>query len=157
MQIEFLKEFILPSEKHSSRDEYKKLKHHFFHLAPNEITDVDNQIKIPLELREFFKIIGYGFFFHRDDSSFDRLLDVISFKKINLRLDYYEFDPDLDLYEHNKYNDKLIFFEVNEGVYLLIDKEDNNGKNAIYYFDEKIADSLEEFLKRFDAEGYYFE
>lgn len=157
MNLEFLKKYILPSEAHSSNEEYTELKHHFFRLGNNEIILVEDEIKIPKELKEFFVAIGYGFFFHQDNSSFDRLLDVISFKKVNLRQDYYEFDPDLDLYSHNKYQDKLIFFEVNEGVYLLINKHDINGRNAIYYFDKKIADSLEEFLIKFDREGHYFE
>ncbi len=157
MNLEFLKKYILPSETHSSNEEYKELKHHFFRLGNDEIVLVEDEIKIPKELKEFFVTIGYGFFFHQNKSSFDRLLDVISFKKVNLRQDYYEFDPDLELYSHNKYQDKLIFFEVNEGVYLLIDKEATDGKNAIYYFDQKIADSLEEFLIKFDREEYYFE
>jgi hypothetical protein len=46
---------------------------------------------------------------------------------------------------------------VVEGNYLLINKKDDNGKNSILYIDEKIADSLEEFLARFDKEGHYFE
>ncbi|MGV8830297.1 MAG: SMI1/KNR4 family protein [Breznakibacter sp.] len=150
MNLEFLKKYILPGESHSSSEEYKEFKHHFFRLDQEEIALAENEIKIPKELKEFFINVGYGFFFQRDNSSFDRLLDVISFKKVNLRQDYYEYDPDLDLYSHVKYKEKLIFFEVNEGVYLLIDKEAKNGKNAIYFFDKKIADSLEEFLLKFD-------
>ena len=97
------------------------------------------------------------FFFQKDKNYFDRLLDVISLKKINLRQDYYQFDPDLELYDSPNYNDKLIFFELSEGTYLLIEKVEDNKKNAIYFFNKKIADSLEEFLVRFDKEGHYFE
>jgi hypothetical protein len=45
---------------------------------------------------------------------------------------------------------------VVEGNYLLINKNDDYVKNSILYIDEKIADSLEEFLARFDKEGHYF-
>lgn len=157
MSLNFINEYILPNELESSNKKYKSLKHHFFRLKTKEINKVNNEIEIPKELKGFYTEIGYGFFFQQDDSSFDRLLDVISFKKINLRQDYYEFDPDLDLYNHSKYDNKLIFFEISEGVYLLIDKEAKDGKNSIYYFNKKIADSLQEFLTRFDKEGYYFE
>lgn len=155
MNLDFIKKYIVLNESDSSNENYKKLKHHLFRLKRNEINGVNDEIKIPLELDFFFKEVGYVFFFQQNDSYFDRFLDVFSFKKINLRQDYYEFDPDLD--SHNKYKDKLIFFEVNEGVYLLIEKKASNGKNAIYYFDEKIADSLEEFLIRFDNKGHFFE
>ncbi|MET4141982.1 hypothetical protein ABIB30_004375 [Pedobacter sp. UYP1] len=45
--------------------------------------------------------------------------------------------------------DKLLFFEINEGVYLAIDKEAKNGENKIYYFDKEIFNSLESFIKAF--------
>ena len=63
--------------------------------------------------------------------------------QINLREDFYEFDPDLEIYDEE---DKLIFFEINEGLYLTILKEDVGGENGIYFFDTKIASSLEEFV-----------
>ena len=55
----------------------------------------------------------------------------------------------MELYDQLYHGDKLLFFEVYEGVYLAIDKKDENGKNAIYYFSDKIADSLESFIKDF--------
>lgn len=155
--INELKKYILPNEKVSDKKEYEHLKHHFFSLSIQEIELINNELKIPLELINFYKNVGYGFFFQENKDSFDRFLDVFSFKQINLREDFYEFDPDLELYDDEFYQDKLIFFEVNEGVYLLLNKEDIEGKNAIYYFRDKIADSLEEFLSRFDKEGHYFE
>lgn len=61
-------------------------------------------------------------------------------------------DPDLDIYEDSN---KLVFFEAVEGLYFSISVEGND-KNAIYYVDTIIAESLEEFLKRLDQEGDYF-
>jgi hypothetical protein len=55
----------------------------------------------------------------------------------------------LELYDQLYHGDKLLFFEVNEGIYLAIDKKDENGKNEIYYFKDKIANSLESFIKDF--------
>lgn len=132
------------------------LKHNLYKVKETDIFFVDNLIGIPYELKLFYKNIGYGFFYQKIFSS-NRIFSPMQIKQINLREDFYEFDPDLELYEADFYKNKFIFFEVNEGVYLLIDKTDIDCKNAIYYFDEKIADSLEEFLIRFDSEGAYFE
>ena len=148
-QFEHLIEYLVPNEKEGNSEIYKNYKHTLYPLNDEEVERVNNVIKVPFELKEFYKKIGYGFFF-QSHNSFDRLLDPFSFKQINLREDFYEFDPDLEL-------DKCIFFEVNEGVYLLIDKRDFHGKNAIYYFEKRIADSLDEFLDRFDKEGHFFE
>lgn len=112
---------------------------------------------IPLELEEFWETIGYGFFHKHVDMSINRFMGPESFQMINLREDFYELDPDLELYQEQEYADKSIFYELNEGVYLLISQEAENNKNAIYYFDEKIADSLEDFLIRFDQDSHYFE
>lgn len=155
--IEALKKYVLPDEKASDKEEYKHLKHHFFPLSNPEIEMVNREIEIPIELKKFYKTIGYGFLFQKDKDYFDRILDVISFKNINLRQDCYEYDPDLELYNSPNYSDKLIFFELSEGSYLLIEKTADNEKNAVYFFNEKIANSLQEFLMRFDYEGHYFE
>jgi antitoxin YxxD len=137
--------------------DHKTVKHSLIKLNKSDITCIEEYITIPHELKEFWLQIGYGFFHNKSEYSFDRLLDPYSFKIINLRQDYYEFDPDLELYSHEDYKDKLIFLEINEGVCLLIDKVATDGKNAVYYFDKKIADSLEDFVKRFDNEVHYFE
>lgn len=142
----------------SEREKRKGLKHSFYPLSLKEIEEANILLKIPKELKIFYSIIGYGYMYNTDDSfSIDRLLSPNEFVKINLRQDYYEFDPTLEYFNLPIYQTKLIFFEVVEGNYLLIDKKDINGKNAIYYFDEKIANSLDEFLDKFDKEGHYFE
>ncbi|HLV91997.1 MAG TPA: SMI1/KNR4 family protein [Aequorivita sp.] len=153
-EFSFLKKyrFINPA---SSKE--VKSKHYFYYVENSHIKDVKEMINIPHELLDFWTQIGYGFFHKHEDYSFNRLLGPESFKIINLRQEIYAHDPDLELYDSEEYQNKLIFFEVNEGVYLLIDKEAKDGKNAIYYFDDRIADSLEEFLLRFDKEGHYFE
>jgi hypothetical protein len=52
--------------------------------------------------------------------------------EINLRQDEYEFDPDLDIYGDP---DRIIFFQVNEGVFLTIDKASaSNGINSSIYY-----------------------
>jgi len=126
------------------------LKHSFHDLASDTIRAVEQDIMIPNDLKVFWEQIGYGFMFN-DSYSIDRFLDPEEYKRINLGLEYYEFDPDSEFFRENY--DRTIFFEVNEGVLLTIDKI----TEEIYYFDEKIANSLLDFLKRFDLEGHYFE
>jgi hypothetical protein len=142
----------------NEREKKSGLKHSFYPLVLKEIEDANLLLEIPKELKSFYSIIGYGYMYNTDDSySIDRFLSPNEFVKINLRQDYYEYDPTLEYFNLSMYQNKLIFFEVVEGNYLLIDKKDINGKNIIYYFDEKIANSLEEFLDKFDKEGHYFE
>ncbi|AJO18540.1 hypothetical protein B4125_1836 [Bacillus paralicheniformis] len=45
-----------------------------------------------------------------------------------------------------------------EGTYLTLDleREEENGICPVYYFDKKIAASLEEFLKKMDEEPDYY-
>ena len=59
-----------------------------------------------------------------------------------------------ELYPENM----LVFFEVGEGTYLTLDldQEQENGICPVYYFEKKIATSLEEFLKKMDEEPDYY-
>ena len=129
-------------------------------LLPLTKEDVDNaekdmNIKIPKELKEFYINYGYGNINDMNFACINRLIDPESCADIRLRRDYYKYDPELESYE-NLEKDKLIFFEVNEGIYLLI-KLDDSEKNEIYYGDFKIADSLEEFLIKMYDDGAYYE
>ena len=147
-----MKQFVVKSEKE------RGLKHTFYTVTNEQLKELEAEIDIPTELKEFYLEVGHGFMFDDNDSySIDRLLSPDDYVKINLRKDYYEYDPTLDLFKEPIFDGKSIFFEVNEGVYLLISEVSVNGKNDIYFFDKKIADSLEEFLIRFDSEGHYFE
>lgn len=141
----FLKSFIT-SEGLDDED----LNHCLYPLDLSDIEGVDFSIKIPFELKRFYEDIGYGFFHRKTKTGINRLLDPDSFREINLREGFYEFDPDLEIYNDLYHGDKLLFFEVNEGSYLAIDKSDKDNCNAIYYFSDKIANSLKEFLLDFD-------
>lgn len=63
----------------------------------------------------------------------------------------------MELYNSSIFRNKYIFFELCEGTYLHIDKKAIGGQNAIYFFERKIVNSLEDFLLRFNTEGHYFE
>jgi hypothetical protein len=69
--------------------------------------------------------------------------------RLTLKKDFYESDPDLEVYDDIYDGDKLLFFEINEGVYLAIDKEPNDNKNGAYYFEKKIFESFDAFIEAF--------
>jgi len=49
---------------------------------------------------------------------------------------------------------KLIFFEVNEEVYISLDL--TLPHNPVFYMDTPIADSLEDFFKKFIDDNEYY-
>ncbi len=132
-----------------AKNNKKESKHSFYRVSDEQIMLSEKKLnyKLPLELKKFYKTVGYGFFFNSEKNQLNRVLAPLQVAQINLREDFYEYDPDLEIYDED---DKLIFMEINESVYLTISKDEKQGKNAIYYFDEKIADSLEEFFNEFD-------
>lgn len=132
-----------------SKNDDKTTKHSFYVVSEDKIQLAETKLalKLPSELRRFYTLVGYGFFFNIEKNHFNRLLSPLQVAQINLREDFYEFDPDLEIYDET---DKLIFFEVNEGIFLTISKETISGKNAVYYFDKQISSSLEKFLKEYD-------
>ncbi len=79
-------------------------------------------------------------------------MDPHSIAEITLREGYYEYDPDLEIYDDE---DKLIFFEVNEGVYLTLDLT-SSPNTPVYYFNAKIADSIKDFMIKVDKDSEYF-
>ncbi len=121
----------------------------FYPVTDREITSLETELqsKLPSELADFYSQVGYGFI-KKEAGNINRFMDTYSLQDINLRRGDFEYDPDLEIYADIYNNDKLLFFEVNEGIYLAIDKFNNKEKCAVYYFKDKIADSLEEFIHK---------
>lgn len=139
----------------STFDFVKNGKHKFIQLTENELLDVEERIgfKLPSELRKFYLEVGYGFIRGSNRNGINRLMDPDTIADITLREGIYEFDPDLDgIYEDE---DKLVFFEVNEGVYLTLDLN-NSEQTPVYYFETQIAESLKEFIGKVDEDADYF-
>ncbi|MEW4024385.1 hypothetical protein CS954_21380 [Bacillus siamensis] len=117
----------------------------FYPVSENEILEVENRLglRLPYDLRQFLLEIGYGFL-KKSEYNINRILGPASLRDARLKVNDFEFYPDIEVYEELE-EDKLIFFEANESALLLI-ALGNEQNNAIYYDDIKIADSLEEFL-----------
>ncbi|MCY8498307.1 SMI1/KNR4 family protein [Bacillus atrophaeus] len=129
----------------------------FYPVSEDEILEVENKlgIRLPYDLRQFLLEIGYGFL-KKTEYNINRILGPASIRDARLKVNDFEFYPDIEVYEELE-DDKVIFFEANESALLLIELG-NEQNNSIYYDDIKIADSLEEFLKELmKNDKYYFD
>ncbi|AWD89400.1 MULTISPECIES: SMI1/KNR4 family protein [Bacillus] len=117
----------------------------FYQVSENEILEVENKLglRLPYDLRQFLLEVGYGFL-KKSEYNINRILGPASIRDARLKVNDFEFYPDIEVYEELE-EDKLIFFEANESALSLI-ALGNEQNNSIYYGDIKIADSLEEFL-----------
>ncbi|OCB95415.1 Antitoxin YxxD [Bacillus amyloliquefaciens] len=117
----------------------------FYPVSENEILEVENKLglRLPYDLRQFLLEVGYGFL-KKSEYNINRILGPASIRDARLKVNDFEFYPDIEVYEELE-EDKVIFFEANESALLLIELG-NEQNNSIYYDDIKIADSLKEFL-----------
>lgn len=136
-------------------DFIKNSHHKFFKLQENELIVAEERLgfAIPNELRNFYLEVGYGFIKGNNVDAINRIMDPDTIADITLREGIYEFDPDLEgIYEEE---DKLVFYEVNEGVYLTLDLNTPQ-QTPVYFFETQIADSLEEFIRKINQDAEYF-
>lgn len=136
-------------------DFVKNEKHKFIRLQENKLLNAEERLgfELPYELRDFYLEVGYGFIKGSDENAINRIMGPDTIADITLREGIYEFDPDLEgIYEED---DKLVFFEVNEGVYLTLDLNTPQ-QTPVYFFETQIADSLEEFIRKVDEDAEYF-
>lgn len=152
--FDFLLKYRVASSSEEDFDKGRSRKHLFVPLKPFALVEAENELgfRLPNELDELYSKIGYGFLFNNSDKDFNRLLSPDVVAQINLRQDQYEFDPDLEIYDNP---DHIIFFEVNEGVYLTLDRTVKGKKSPVYYVRKKINESLEDFLRAYDKDPDY--
>ncbi|ARX64919.1 SMI1/KNR4 family protein [Bacillus thuringiensis] len=147
----FLKEYVVVDR--SARSKQKSI---FYPLPKEEIAEAEDLLKMqfPKELKRFYEEIGYGFL-KTNKTLINRFMDPFSVVDFRLRQDVYEYNPNLDDVDDDE---SLVFVEVTELNFLTIKfKEENElGQCPIYSEDEKIADSLEEFLIKMDENPDYY-
>ncbi|WP_311774029.1 SMI1/KNR4 family protein [Listeria booriae] len=92
----------------------------FYPLSLKDIEQVENELDLtfPNELRQFYLEIGYGFFIG-SEYQINRLMDPESVRDFRLRVDDYEFYPDIEIFDEVE-EDKLVFFEGDESTTILI-------------------------------------
>ncbi len=122
-------------------------KHKFFPLKVNEIDAAEQRLgaKFPAELCQFYVEIGYGFANRNETTAFQRIIDPDSAVDLHLRQDFYEHDPDLDMYDERE---GFLFFEVRWGT---------SDASPVYLIDRLISDCLQTFFKQLDSNTHFYE
>lgn len=127
----------------------------FYPVAENEIKEVEKELdlKLPGELVNFYNEIGYGFI-KGSEFNVNRIMDPYSVRDFRLRINDFEFYPDIEIYDEFE-SDKLIFFEGSESALMSIELNESN-RSPVYYYDIQIATSLEDFLKKIEENDKYY-
>lgn len=127
----------------------------FYNVEVMEIENVQKALNIilPRSLRIFYQEVGYGFL-HSKEDNINRIMDPSSVCEFRTQKGQFAGSSqaeDFKIYEE----DKLVFFEVSEVVYISIGFTGSNGEK-IFYRNKKIADSIEEFLEQYMKDENYF-
>lgn len=130
-------------------------KHKFLPLKVKEIEFAEQRLgtKFPAELRQFYVEIGYGFANRNETTAFQRIIDPDSAVGLYLRQDFYEHDPDLDMYDERE---GFLFFEVVEGLYFEV-RWSTEAASPVYFMDTRISDSLQAFFEQLDKDAHFYE
>lgn len=127
----------------------------FYPVTENEINKVEKELdlKFPKELVNFYIKVGYGFI-KGSEFNINRIMDPYSVRDFRLRVNDFEYYPDIEIYDEFE-NNKLIFFEGSESALMSIELNENN-RSAVYYYDIQVATSLAEFLRKIEENDKYY-
>ncbi|MGN7178580.1 hypothetical protein BK139_19630 [Paenibacillus sp. FSL R5-0490] len=127
----------------------------FYRVTENEIKEVEKELdlKFPKELVNFYIEVGYGFI-KGSEININRIMDPYSVRDFRLRVNDFEFYPDIEIYDEFE-NNKLIFFEGSESALMSIELNEKN-RSPVYYYDIQIETSLEEFLRKIEENDKYY-
>ncbi|KPN14990.1 hypothetical protein AKG37_17470 [Bacillus australimaris] len=127
----------------------------FHPVTENEIKEVEKELdlKFPKELVNFYIEVGYGFI-KGSEFNINRIMDPYSVRDFRLRVNDFEFYPDIEIYDEFE-NNKLIFFEGSESALMSIELNEKNS-SPVYYYDIQIATSLEQFLRKIEENDKYY-
>ncbi|WP_137790921.1 SMI1/KNR4 family protein [Bacillus sp. E(2018)] len=127
----------------------------FYSVTENEIKEAEKELnlKFPKELVDFYLEVGYGFI-KGSEININRIMDPYSVRDFRLRVNDFEFYPDIEIYNEFE-NNKLIFFEGSESALISIELNENY-RSAVYYYDIQIATSLVEFIKKIEEDDKYY-
>ncbi|MEH7367170.1 SMI1/KNR4 family protein [Priestia megaterium] len=130
-------------------------KHKFLPLKGKEIEAAEQRLgaKFPAEFRQFYVEIGCGFANRNETTAFQRIIDPDSAVDLHLRQDFYEHDPDLDMYDERE---GFIFFEVVEGLYFEV-RWGTTDASPVYFMDTRISDSLQAFFELLDKDAHFYQ
>lgn len=119
----------------------------FYEVDCKDIKSAEDrmQLSFPSELKYFYMSHGYGFL-DSSHGNFNRIMDPSSVADFRLQENEYENMESIEIY--NSDMDKLIFFEVSEGLYLSIELT-TKYKQKVFLMDKVLSNSLEEFFENY--------
>lgn len=127
----------------------------FYPVNPDAIRKAESNMGIifPDVLNQFYLSVGYGFLETRLHN-INRIMGPSSVEEFFLGTGQFRNFEEVEIFG-NYTKDKLVFFEVNESLYLSIGITKNN-KGQVYYYDEMIAENLNEFFEKYSENEKYF-
>lgn len=149
----FLSQFVVDK---SSEKSDSQQRHIFYKVSDDDVIKAEQRMgkKIPAGLKEFYREIGYGFICKDDNTRTNRIMHPDDIADFYLGNEQYQY-VDRDVYEEYE----MVFFDLGgEGDFLTMDVGDTGSTEncSIFYFGEKIASDLVEFLKNMDASTNYY-
>ncbi|WP_074942385.1 SMI1/KNR4 family protein [Succinivibrio dextrinosolvens] len=121
-----------------------------------EIATAEKELNIsfPPELKSFYKELGYGFLRQNEDRTYNNLFfPPTEISAFYTGFDFYATDERQEYYPFDGEN--LIFFEVDSDVFMTI-KMKGPDAGCIFYFDDKVASSIKEFIERMKTDYNYY-
>lgn len=115
-------------------------------------------MQFPEQLRTFYLEAGSGYLIdpEEDASDLDRVLSPFEVLQMHNRegefAQYARYLSEGGIEEREAEGD-LVFFQINHATYLTISPKENG---RIYYYDLPIAESLEDFFRKYLEEYHYF-
>lgn len=132
-------------------------RHVFLRINEGEIEDTELKLskKLPNELKELYNELGYGFLCCGVGNNVNRIISPIEIYDFSAGINDYENDIRREYY---KDPNMMVFFEVSADIFIVLDLKQENalGQCHLYYFDIKIADSIEEFINLMDKQPNYY-
>ncbi len=110
-------------------------------------------VMIPEALKQFYLNVGYGFL-ETHINNINRLMGPGSVEEFYLGTGQFEDSEEVEILQSYT-KDKLVFFEVHESLFLSIGITKLN-KGKIYYYDELIANDLNEFFDKYLLNEKFF-
>jgi hypothetical protein len=153
--FDFLKPYIITEADIDLRyEEVQRMKHSFLPVDFARITQAEGRLGFffPKELKEFYTQIGYGYMHQEQENYHNNFMYPLKVADAYLRQGAFDnnFLASTGLYDDSY---KLLFYDAVEGCFAWMDLRETGPTSPIFYIgdNDKIANSLEEFLREYDA------
>lgn len=153
-RFDILKNYVFEN---TQDDSIWKNRNVLFKLKESDILKYEKKlpVRLPQELIDFYKEIGYGFLRCDVNDYINRFMTPSDIYKFINGIDQYNNDERRTYYRDPNY---LVFYEVSEDACLTLDldKKNEDGECPIYYFDKRIANSINEFITKMEEQADYY-